>query len=484
MSNFTLTVPSSLAMASTKHVLLFPFPAQGHLGAFMSLAELLHRAIPSAAVTLVSPPRNVAALSATAPPWLAFHSLPFNPADHGLPTHAESADALPVGFPLVTLFEAFEALQPAFDGYVASMAKDDSVVSIVSDLFVAWAASVARRNGCSHAFFASCGAFGTAILRSLWENVPLSVTPTGHVPVPGFPGKIFHKTQVSEVMLRADGEDRASAFCHRQIAHSHATDGVLINTVEEFEPTGLGLLRSSLRVPVWPIGPLIRVAGARPAASADKVHDGMVSWLDTQPPASVLYVSFGSQNSIRQAQMAVLAMALEHAGRPFIWAIRPPVGLAVAASEWLPEGFEKRARDENRGLVIRGWAPQVTILAHRSTGAFLSHCGWNSVLESLVHGVPLLGWPLAADQFYNVEMLEKECGVCVEVARGSTENAAPPEIDRVAELVETVMGQTSKAAEMRRRMKCIGELMRGAATGDVGSSKKALESFLGATRMH
>ncbi|XBH99143.1 hypothetical protein VPH35_128554 [Triticum aestivum] len=259
-------------------------------------------------------------------------------------------------------------------------------------------------------------------------------------------------------MLRADGEDRASAFCHRQIAHSHTTDGVLIiNTVEEFEPTGLGMLRRSLRVPVWPIGPLIRVAGARPAVSADKAHDGMVSWLDTQPPASVLYVSFGSQNSIRQAQMAVLARALEHAGRPFIWAIRPPVGLAVAASEWLPEGFEKRA---------------LRILGHRSTGAFLSHCGWNSVLESLLHG------------FYNVEMLEKECGVCVEVARGNTEDAPPPEMDRVAELVETVMGQTSKAVEMRRRMKYIGELMRGAATDDGGSSKKALESFLGTTRMH
>uniref|UniRef100_M8C3H9 Cytokinin-O-glucosyltransferase 1 n=1 Tax=Aegilops tauschii TaxID=37682 RepID=M8C3H9_AEGTA len=308
--------------------------------------------------------------------------------------------------------------------------------------------------------------------------------PTGHVPVPGFPGKIFHKTQVSEVMLRADGEDRASAFCHRQIAHSHATDGVLINTVEEFEPTGLGMLQSSLRVPVWPIGPLIRVAGARLALSADKAHDGTVSWLDTQPSASVLYVSFGSQNSIRQAQMAVLARALEHTGRPFIWAIRPPVGLAVAVSEWLPEGFEKRARDKNRGLVVRGWAPRVRILAHRSTCAFLSHCGWNSVLESLLHGVPLLGWPLAADQFYNVEMLERECGVCVEVARGNREDAAPSEIDRVTELVETVMGQTSKAAKMRRRMKYIGELMRGAATDDGGSLKKALEGFVGATRMH
>uniref|UniRef100_A0ACD5WLV2 Uncharacterized protein n=1 Tax=Avena sativa TaxID=4498 RepID=A0ACD5WLV2_AVESA len=472
-------------MASrNKAYLLFPFPSQGHLAAFTSLACLLHRVAPSATVTLVSTARNVAALSAMAPPWLAFHSLPFSPSDHGLPAHAESTDALPIA-DMVTLFEAFESLQPAFDAYVQAMVAANASVVVVSDLFVAWAAGVARRHGCSHAFFTTCGAFGTAIMRTLWENTPLSVTPAGHVSVavpPGFPDGILllHTTQISGLLLRADGQDRWSAFYRRQIAHSGTTDGVLVNTVEELEPTGLAMLRSSLHnvVPVWPVGPLIRAAASSPD------NDGIITWLDSQPIKSVLYISFGSQNSITQAQMARLAMALERTRRPFVWAIRPPVGLAadVAGGEWLPEGFDERARHMSRGLVVRCWAPQVRILAHHATGAFLSHCGWNSVLESLAHGVPLIGWPLAADQFYNVEMLaRKECGVCVEVARGNTEDDVP-KVESVAELVETVMGKTAKAAEMRMHVENVSEQMRDTFREDGGSSMKSMTMFLEATR--
>ncbi|KAM0857025.1 hypothetical protein ACQ4PT_048718 [Festuca glaucescens] len=478
-----------MAASTTKHILLFPFPAQGHLAAFTSVAGLLHRAVPSVAVTLVSTARNVADLSDKAPPWLAFHSLPFSPSDHGLPAHAESTDALPIA-DMVTLFEAFEFLQPAFNGYVqASVAAnggDAATVVVVSDLFVAWTAGIMRRHGCSHTFFTSCSAFGTSVIRALYDpyDSPLPVTPTGHVPVPvrGFPDEaiILHKTQISRLLLQADGHDRWSAFYHRQIAHGLATDGVLVNTVEELEPTGLAILRSSLHhVPVWPVGPLIRAGRSKPA------DDNIINWLDSHPPASVLYVSFGSQNSITQAQMAVLATALEHTGRPFVWAIRAPVCYPgdVATGEWLPKGFEERARDENRGLVVRGWAPQLRILAHRATSAFLSHCGWNSVLESLAHGVPLLGWPLIADQFCNVARLEQEWGVCVEVARGNTEDAPPPEIVRVAEYMERVMETTAQAADMRRRVKDLGELMRDASAEDGGSSTKALGEFLKATRM-
>jgi hypothetical protein len=127
--------------------------------------------------------------------------------------------------------------------------------------------------------------------------------------------------------------------------------------------------------------------------------DGVLRWLDTHPQSSVLYISFGSQNTIQANQMAELAAALETTGRPFVWGIRPPVGFDVAGAfrdEWLPEGLEARGRAENRGLVVRGWAPQVRILAHATTGVFLRHCGWNSVLECLTHGVPILGWPLLA----------------------------------------------------------------------------------------
>ncbi|XP_066310937.1 UDP-glycosyltransferase 72C1-like [Miscanthus floridulus] len=112
----------------------------------------------------------------------------------------------------------------------------------------------------------------------------------------------------------------------------------------------------------------------------------------------------------------------ESAGRPFVWAVRSPFGREIKgdfrADQFLPDGFEERARTSNRGLLARGWALQVRILAHASTGAFLSHCEWNSVLENATHGVSIIGWPLSGEQFYNANMLKVEWGVCMEMARG------------------------------------------------------------------
>jgi UDP:flavonoid glycosyltransferase YjiC (YdhE family) len=220
--------------------------------------------------------------------------------------------------------------------------------------------------------------------------------------------------------------------------------------------------------------------------ASPEAEAAVVSFLDCHPPSSVLYISFGSQNSIRAEHMTELALALESAGRPFVWAVRPPVGHDVKgdfrADQWLPDGFEEKARRGKRGLLLRGWAPQVRILAHASTGAFLSHCGWNSVLESVTHGVPILGWPLSSEQFYNAKMLNEEWGVCMEVARGKVEDTVVSRA-AVADVVETVMGQTAKAAEMRRRLREIKEVMEVSWKEGSGSSRKAVEDFLQAMNL-
>ncbi|KAM0885202.1 hypothetical protein ACQ4PT_030502 [Festuca glaucescens] len=289
--------------------------------------------------------------------------------------------------------------------------------------------------------------------------------------------------------------DRWTAYFHMQIGHGHLTDAVLMNTVDELEPTGLAMTRRTLgeKVPVFPIGPLVC------DVSADDDGGGIMSWLDSQAASSVLYISFGSQNSIRPEQMLKLATALESTCRPFRGPYlllapgpricvdrpcRPPVGQVDGRDECmpLPEGFEARARAASRGVVVHGWAPQVRILAHGSTGAFLSHCGWNSVLESLAHGVPILGWPISAELFYNSKMLVEEWGMCVEVARGNQPDSPAVESGKVAEVVETVMGR-STAAEMRQRVAVVLELMKRAWAEDVGSSTTALREFLRATRL-
>ncbi|KAH7560507.1 hypothetical protein JRO89_XS10G0032500 [Xanthoceras sorbifolium] len=164
--------------------------------------------------------------------------------------------------------------------------------------------------------------------------------------------------------------------------------------------------------------------------------------------------------------------------------VRPPVGFDInsefKADEYLPEGFEERNKISRQGLVVHNWAPQVDILSHKSVSAFLSHCGWNSVLEALSHGVPIIGWPMAAKQFYNVKLLEEKMGVCVEVARGKSCQVKHEEIVKIIELV---MNETEKGMEMRRRACEIKEIIENAIKDEVnnkGSSTKAMDEFFNA----
>ncbi|CAL1366120.1 unnamed protein product [Linum trigynum] len=140
--------------------------------------------------------------------------------------------------------------------------------------------------------------------------------------------------------------------------------------------------------------------------------------------------------------------------------------------------------ETNRGLLVRNWAPQLEILSHDSIGGFLSHCGWNSVLESLSQGVPIIGWPLAAEQAFNSKLLVEEMGVAVELTRGAGGELGR---ERVKEVVEMVMGKNEKAEEMKRKVVDLSEHMRAAIRDDgekkkkeeeKGSSVRAMDDFV------
>lgn len=252
------------------------------------------------------------------------------------------------------------------------------------------------------------------------------------------------------------------------------SDAMLCSTVEEIEPAGIQFLQTLTGLRAWTVAPL-RKAERQNGKESD---DYCVEWLDSQAPAAVLYVSFGSQNTITASQMMSLAEGLEAGGKPFVWVVRPPVGFDVKEEfrdEWLPEGFELRVKAGKRGLVVRKWAPQLEILSHGSTGAFLSHCGWNSVLESLSCGVPVIGWPMAAEQFYNSKMVVEELGAGVEIARGVEGEI---ESGDVAEMVGLVMGSDcGKGKEMKEKaVRCSVKIR--AAMREGGSSTVAIDDFV------
>lgn len=126
-------------------------------------------------------------------------------------------------------------------------------------------------------------------------------------------------------------------------------------------------------------------------------RDPCLQWLDTQPESSVLYISFGSVAVLSLPQIQELAMGLEMSAERFLLVLRPP--LNPEELPLFPEGFEERTK--GRGFVQIGWAPQLWVLSHRAVGGYLSHCGWNSTLEGVCRGLPILTWPIQAEQAMN-----------------------------------------------------------------------------------
>ncbi len=148
---------------------------------------------------------------------------------------------------------------------------------------------------------------------------------------------------------------------------------------------------------ILPVGPLLPKAFFSGSEVAAKMTDPCLKWLDTQPESSVLYVSFGSVAVLSVAQIQELARGLEESGERFLLVLRPPHN--PDNLPLFPEGFEERTK--GRGFVHMGWAPQLQVLSHRALGGFLTHCGWNSTLESICRGVPMLAWPIQAEQAMN-----------------------------------------------------------------------------------
>ncbi|CAM9001645.1 unnamed protein product [Rhodiola kirilowii] len=166
--------------------------------------------------------------------------------------------------------------------------------------------------------------------------------------------------------------------------------GLMVNTCDELEGQFLGYLSKNLDLPVWGVGPLMpedywkqmaRDGKLRASRNSNYTEDEVMEWLDCKPVGSVLYVSFGSEVSPTNEEFVQLAKALEESDQPFIWVLNPNV-------------------------VVHGPPPpRLMILGHPSTGGFLSHCGWNSTVEAIGRGVPILAWPIRGDQFSDAKLV-------------------------------------------------------------------------------
>ncbi|XP_055813985.1 anthocyanidin 3-O-glucosyltransferase 2-like [Solanum dulcamara] len=214
----------------------------------------------------------------------------------------------------------------------------------------------------------------------------------------------------------------ASTLFFDGIRRFKETKGIIINTFFELESFSLQALSDSNKmVPkIYPVGPVVSFERSGHFRNNPSEIESTIKWLDDQQDSSVVFLCFGSMGSFEAEQINEIATALEHCGHRFLWSLRkyPPKGkIDIPKSynnyeEVLPKGFLERTKGFGK---IIGWAPQVTILSHPSIGGFVSHCGWNSILESLHFGVPIATWPLYAEQQMNAFLLVKELGLGEEI---------------------------------------------------------------------
>ncbi|KAE8701239.1 putative UDP-glucosyl transferase 72E1 [Hibiscus syriacus] len=267
--------------------------------------------------------------------------------------------------------------------------------------------------------------------------------------------KSLSSEDIPESLRNIDCNDQPE-FHGTKMTNSH---GILINTWEDLESSTIEALRDNnylgglVKVPIYPIGPLVRQDGNQ---ALDKQ---VKQWLDKQPIESVIYVSFGSGGTLSAKQMTELAWGLEQSQQKFIWVVRPPSNNAVGTyftigiddvdgtPDYLPQGFFTRTKET--GLVIPMWAPQAQILSHPSVGGFLSHCGWNSTLESIMNGVPMIAWPLYAEQKMNAAMLIEDFEIAVRPKVSTTEDIVGRE--EIENMVRTIMADKEGQA-MRDRV--------------------------------
>ncbi|KAJ0540428.1 putative UDP-glucuronosyl/UDP-glucosyltransferase [Helianthus annuus] len=248
---------------------------------------------------------------------------------------------------------------------------------------------------------------------------------------------------------------------YSQQAHPSA---LICNTIKFLEHESLTQVHNMLQVPVFAVGPLHKLA-PNPSSGSYQEDTSCITWLDKQPPKSVVYISFGSLATMETKMLIEMAWGLAKSNQRFLWVVRPG---SVCGSEWLellPEGFIEETRE--RGFIVK-WAPQKEVLAHFAVGGFWSHCGWNSCLESISSGVVMICQPFIVDQMVNARYVSYVWKIGLElewVERGEVER-----------MIRRVMVD-EEGVEMRVRVNDIKEMVK-EAVGDDGSSQKSLEDLV------
>ncbi|KAF0913110.1 hypothetical protein E2562_020249 [Oryza meyeriana var. granulata] len=460
------------------HVLVVPYPSQGHVNPMVQFARKM--ASKGVAVTVVTTGfiARTTSSGVDAGPGVRVEAISDGHDEGGVASAASLEEYL------ATLDVAGAA---SLAGLVAEARAGTAArrpyTCVVYDTFAPWAGRVARDLGLPAVAFSTQSCAVSAVYHYVHEGkfaVPAPAPAIRSAALAGLPE--MERWELPSFVLGDGPYPTLAVFALSQFADAGKDDWVLFNSFDELEREVLAGLSTQWKARA--IGPCVPLpaGGDRAIATATgsftyganllDPEDTCMQWLDTKPPSSVAYVSFGSFASLGAAQTEELARGLLAAGKPFLWVVR------ATEEAQLPRHLLDPATASGDALVVR-WSPQLDVLAHRATGCFVTHCGWNSTLEALGFGVPMVALPLWTDQPTNALLVERTWGAGVRARRDADAGMfLRGEIERV---VRAVMdGEQEGSAEDARAR---GEALRWsdaarAAVAPGGSSDRSLDEFV------
>lgn len=470
-----------------------------HLLPMVDIAKLLARRNNNMKVTLATTPLNAVRVQDTidseiqsGSTGLQIQLFQFPNAESGVPEGCESFDSLPSTDLIPNFYKALsllhEPLEKLFENLIVTSPSPPTCV--IFDKNVPSASDVAKKFNIPSIIFDGTSCFNLMCTHCLltsrvYENVSDSET----FMVPGLPGNIsFKKQQLHSSFSSSSTNIGIMAGFREKVKESEENAyGIIVNSFDELEGEYVKEYKRVTGKKVWCIGPVSlsnkdALDNAKRGGKPDsKVEEGeeeeYVKWLDLWPERSVIYVCLGSLTRVAPRQLMELGLGLEASKRPFIWVLRDSHNREVMEKIMKGDGLEERIK--GRGMITRNWVPQVLILSHKAIGAFLTHCGWNSTLEGISNGVPLITFPMFSEQFYNEKIIVEVLGIGVNVGAEKLmpiwgedkDGVVHVKKEQVRKAIEKVMSEGDEESErVRERAKEYGEKANKAMEKDGSSS--------------
>ncbi|XP_057546337.1 scopoletin glucosyltransferase-like [Amaranthus tricolor] len=464
------------------HVVFFPFMAHGHMIPTLDIARMFvaHEGVKT---TIITTPRNAPTFTKAIEKTIKSGASSINielfnfPAQEaGLPEGCENLEQALGPGTMDKFFKAAAMLRNQLEQFLEKTRPN----CLVADMFFTWSTDSAAKFNIprlvfhGHSFFALC-ALEIIRVYEPYNNVSTDMEP---FILPLLP----HEIELTRSQLAPDlWKYKESEYKKRNFAIKESElkcFGVIVNSFYELEPEYADFYRQKLGRRAWHIGPVslynrnIEEKIQRGKQVSIDEHE-CLKWLNSKKFNSVIYICFGSTIHMIPPQLQEIAMGLEASGKDFIWVVKNDDDLG---------GFEDRIK--GKGLIIRGWAPQILILEHDAVGAFMTHCGWNSTLEAISNGVPMITWPMFAEQFYNEKFVTQILRIGVPV--GAKRYTTAPSLEDVVNqhdiekaLREIMEGNTADGR--RYRAKEFKKLAR-KALEEGGSSSSDLSALINELR--